>query len=446
VRPRVLRAGDAGVTLIEVMVAMLVFAVVSSGVLGMLSLSVKETRDGRNRVQGAQLAARELEIVRNQFTSTAPGAGPESIVLNSVANPDPKTGAAGPPRVLDGTPYTVTRTARWTGSSSTAGVSPCDSGATDKLTYLHVHVEVSWPHMGGTPPVVSDTILTPPAGMYTSTPSGHIAVKVLDAAGGPQPGVTISLTAPGFARAGQTSADGCTVFAFLAPASYTTTVSSAGLAGIYVDQSGVTSPATTIGVTAGTIQKQTFSYDRTATLSFTYQAPAGFTIPTGIDAMPIKLTGSNLQPLGSRTDTGSGAPRVIPNLFPAAAGYGYAFGTCVSNTSAGTARTTPGATTSVGYQPAPVTVTVLTDADGTPRAGAQVTATAAADSGCTTLPSFTLGTTDANGQVLTSLPAGTWVLGVTGATAGTNPAPTDADNWPQPTIGSTASTHTIRVI
>lgn len=439
-------APDSGVSLMEVMVAMLLFAVVSSGVIGMLNLSVKETRDGRNRVQAAQLAARELEIARNKFTSTAVGSGADSLVLNAVANPDSRTQAAGPPRVIDGTPYTIVRTAQWTGASSAAGVSACDSGATDRLTYLHVRVQVTWPQMGRTPPVTSDTILTPPAGMTTATPSGHIAVKVVNAAGGPQPGVTITVSRSGFSRSGTTSADGCAIFAFLTPASYTTVVSSTGLVGTYVDQSGASSVTSLIGVTAGTLQKQTYSYDRAASLSFTYQAPAGFAMPTGIDGMPIKLTASNLQPLGWTSYTGSGSPRTIANLFPTTAGYGYSLGTCNSNISAGTASATPGGTTSVVYRPAPITLTVIKDGDGSPYSGVAVTATGVTDGGCSTAPTFALGTTDVNGQLRTSLPAGTWVLKVTGKSAGANAAPTDAGKWPQPTIGTTAFAQTIRAL
>lgn len=446
-RLRVDGAGpDDGVSLMEVMVALLVFAIVSSGVIATLSLSVQETRDGRNRVQAAQLAARELEIARNRFTSTAVGAGPDSIVLNAVANPDARTQVAGSPQVIDRTPYTVTRTAQWTGASSAAGVSPCDSGATDTLTYLHVRVQVTWPQMGRTPPVVSDTILTPPAGMTSPTPSGHIAVKILDAVGGPQPGVTITVSRTGYSRSGITSTDGCAIFPFLTPASYTTVVSSAGLPGTYVDQSGATSISTLIGVSAGNLQKQTFSYDQAATLSFAYEAPAGFTMPAGLDAMPMKLSGSNLQPLGWKNYPGAGSPRTIADLFPSSAGYGFGLGTCNSNTSAGTASTSPGVTTSVVYRPIPVTATVLMDGEGTPYSGVEVTATGVTDGGCPTAPTLVLGTTDANGQLLTSLPAGTWVLKVTGTSAGANPAPTDASKWPQPTIGSTATAVTVRAV
>jgi prepilin-type N-terminal cleavage/methylation domain-containing protein len=449
-RLRVVGAGpDSGVSLIEVMVAMLIFAIVSSGVIATLSLSVKETRDGRNRVQAAQLAARELEIARNQFTSTAAGGGPDSLALNAVRNPSPLAvgGTVGRPLVVDKTAYTVVRTARWTGSASGAGVSPCDSGATDRLVYLHVRVEVTWGQMGDTPPVVSDTILTPRSGAQTGTATGHIAVKVVNAAGGPQGGVTVGISAPGVAKTGVTASDGCAVFGFLTPGNYTTSVSATGLPDVYVDQGGATTATTTIGVTAGNLLKHTFSYDRAAVLSFTYESPAtGHSVPAGLDGMTIRLSGSNLQPNGVATFPGSGTPRVIANLFPSTAGYSYAFGTCTSNVAAGTAAATPGTTKSVGYRPTALTLDVVHDSDGAAYSGVQVVAVGVTDTGCATAPTFALGTTGADGRLLTSLPPGTWSLQVAGKSGGANTTPVDGQKWPQRTVGTSAASYTIRAV
>jgi hypothetical protein len=383
---------------------------------------VKETRDGRNRVQAAQLAARELEIARNQFTSTAIDAGPESLALNAVTNPNPLTAgaAAGSPLVVDGTAYTVVRTARWTGATSAAGVSPCDSGGSGKLTYLHVRASVTWPQMGNTPPVVSDTILTPPNGMYSGTTNGHIGVKVVSSSGAAQAGITVTVAKAGFtSKTGTTSSDGCAVFAFLPPDNYTVTLSSQGLAEVYVDDQRRTASPHDIGVMAGTMQRQTYSYDRAASLTFDFQAPAGgYSLPTaGLDTLPIKLTASFLQPNGFQTVTGSGKPLLVSPLFPTDAGYGYALGTCASNAPAGTAQARPGATTPVIYTPAPVTVTVQRGGLALPNA--QVTAAQVADSGCTATAVLTLGTTDAAGQLKTSLPVGGWILSVNGSSGST---------------------------
>jgi prepilin-type N-terminal cleavage/methylation domain-containing protein len=442
-RLRLVAAGpDDGVSLVEVMVALLLFAVVSSGVIAMLNLSVKETRDGRNRVQAAQLAARELEIARNQFTSKAAGAGPASLVLNSVTNANPLTAgaAAGSPLVVDGTPFTVVRTAQWTGANSAAGVSACDSGGSGKLTYLHVRASVTWPHMGRTPPVVSDTILTPPAGVYSGSTTGHIGVKVVGASGSPQAGVTVTLAKAGLTvQNGTTSSDGCAIFAFLDPDTYTVTLSGEGLSGVYVDGNRQSTSVQTVGVTAGAMQRQTFSYDKAAALSFTFRAPpGGYSLPaSGLDALPIRLSASILQPNGAEAFTGSGTPRVVSPLFPTAAGYGYAFGTCASNATAATAAAQPGVTTSVVYTPPPVTVTVSQDSDGTAVPNATVVATQVADGGCPAPSTLTLGTTGATGRLATSLPMGQWTLSVSGRTVTAGSAAL--------TVGSGGGTATVGV-
>ncbi|MDQ1677565.1 MAG: hypothetical protein QOC93_2709 [Actinomycetota bacterium] len=436
-------ARDAGVSLMEVMVAMLLFAVVSSGVIAMLNLSVKETRDGRNRVQAAQLAARELEVARNQFTSSATGAGPASLALNAVTNPTPLAagGVPGAPLVVDGTPYTVVRTAQWTGANSATGVSPCDSGGSGKLTYLHVRASVTWPQMGTTPPVVSDTILTPPNGLYSGTTNGHIGVKVVGSAGDPQAGITVTVTKAGFpTTTGTTSADGCAVFAFLPPDTYTVTLTSGGSAGAHVDDRRQAASARQIGVTAGAIERQTFPYDRAAALSFTFQAPAGgFALPAaGLDAMPIELSASNLQPNGYEIFAGSGTPRSVSPLFPSTAGYGYTFGSCESNPVTGTAEARAGVTTALVYTPAPVELTVRRESDNTALPNGEVVATQVTDAGCPTASTLTLGRTDASGLLRTSLPAGQWVLTVTGQAPG-------AAGWPAVAVPASGTSMTIGV-
>jgi prepilin-type N-terminal cleavage/methylation domain-containing protein len=436
-------APDAGVSLIEVMVAMLLFAVVSSGVIAMLNLSVKETRDGRNRVQAAQLAGRELEIARNQFGSGAPGAGPESLELNAVTNPSPLNAgaAAGAPLVVDGTPYTVVRTARWAGSDTAAGVAPCDSGGSGKLTYLHVRVSVTWPQMGSTPPVVSDTILTPPNGIFSGTTNGHVGVKVVGSTGAAQAGITVTVTKPGFTtRSGTTSADGCAVFAFLPPDNYTVTLSSPGPTHVYVDDKRQTASAHDLGVTAGTMQRRTFSYDQAAALRFEFRAPAGgYALPAaGLDTLPVKLFASFLQPNGFETVTGSGSPLLVSPLFPSDAGYGYSFDTCTGSTPMATVEARPAATTTVTHTLEPTAVTVTRESDGVVLQNAQVIATQVVDTGCAAAATVTLGSTDAAGRLMTSLPAGRWVLSVSGQNPG-------ATGWPEIALPSGGTNFTVGV-
>src|SRR6201999_4437148 len=99
-------------TLIEVIVALGLFALMSTAVLGVLGSAVNSTKDDKSRLEAVSLASPELEIVRDTFTAVT--RGPDWVTENQVTNPDPLPGGtAGQAIVLDGVPYTVKRTARW---------------------------------------------------------------------------------------------------------------------------------------------------------------------------------------------------------------------------------------------------------------------------------------------------------------------------------------------
>ena len=67
-----IRNDDRGLTLIEVLIAMVLFAVVAAAVVAGLS-ALKTARLDKNRVAAANLASREAEIARNEFYASAGG-------------------------------------------------------------------------------------------------------------------------------------------------------------------------------------------------------------------------------------------------------------------------------------------------------------------------------------------------------------------------------------
>src|SRR4051812_32408670 len=82
---------EAGLTLVELLWAMVIFGIVASATVAGLATALKTTRLDRNRVAASNLAARELEIVRNVFSSS--GTGPTTIASTTlVTNPDPLAG------------------------------------------------------------------------------------------------------------------------------------------------------------------------------------------------------------------------------------------------------------------------------------------------------------------------------------------------------------------
>jgi prepilin-type N-terminal cleavage/methylation domain-containing protein len=409
---RVVQSDDAGMTLIEIMVAMVVFGLVATGVAYGVEASTHSTRDSRMRIQAANLAAREIDIARNQFASTANGV--QTLAATSVVtNPNPPSGAAaGTTYMIDGLPFTVVRTVNWlpAGSSSSA----CDGGSAVAFPSLAVNVTVTWTAMGTTRPVTTNTLLTPTKKQFDST-LGFLAVKVSGADGLGEPNVPVTLSGSGGTRT--TGADGCTVFA-VAPGTYTATLNSTGYVNI-AGQSTVTSSTT---VTSGGLVKLPLSYDMAATLRLTLSTKTGWNLPT--TALPVTLYNSGLPSPYTTKPTGSGATQTVTNLWPFSSGYNVWSGQCNSaDPSSGTGRAaaTPlvgGGAVDVAVQVAPVTI----HADGSllgvnkgALANASILATPVVNTGCATAEKpLTLGVTDSAGNLQTSLPAGQWTLSVSG--------------------------------
>ncbi|MHB1613798.1 MAG: type IV pilus modification PilV family protein [Actinomycetes bacterium] len=409
--------GQEGLGLIELMVAIVVFALLATAVLTTLLMTINTTRLDRNRLAAANMATRELEVVRAQFTQN-----PLSIITNQVVNPDPYPSGTVGTATTPGTAstvgpvaYTVTRTAQWITNSS--GGNACSGGSTGQPNYLDVHVQVTWGNMGGVAPVVSDTLLATPKGLLTGT-TGAMSVQVINRTGAGEQGQTVYVNGPGgYATTGVTPANGCAVFAFLAPGTYTVSLNTPG----YVDQNGVANPSQSVAVTTGaTTNVPTFSYDQAATLALTLAAPIGFTLPAGV-SYPVTLGNSVLQPLGVKPFPGSGATRTLTPLWPSTSGYTAWVGDCQAADPAqypggnrGSALVTnPGQTTAGSVGMGGVAVIVTNDS-AIPQAGRTVTATfvppSGGDQGCPSGESYTLGTTDSLGQLAVGLPYGTWQI------------------------------------
>lgn len=434
---------DNGLTLVEVLVAMTVLALTATAVLLMTLNALRTTRANRGRVAAANLAAREIEIVRGQFAS--PALGPKTVQLGQVLDPNPLPGGtAGQPLVVDRTPYTVTRTAEWQSQGATSG--PCDGGASGQLAYLHVTVTVTWPQMNGVTPVTSSTLLTPPLGTYDSG-SGHVKVKVTDALGAPEANQQVTLT-PGGSQV--TGADGCAFFAFLTPGTYTAGLSTAG----YVDPSWLSTPTATVTVTANQVAPVAFAYAPAAILNLSAATTAAYAAPT---TMPFTVYNTALL---STTHTKSIAADATGTAsittWPYPDGLTAWAGDCADADpqQAGAARqnplpTNPGQTTGGTVTTAPLDV-VVTTRRGAVVSNATVVAVHATDSGCRgpvpdpvdggnvgealTLPTRT----DSTGVAHVSLPFGVWTLKVSGSRPDRR--------WPDVTLSPGGGTANVSVV
>jgi type II secretory pathway pseudopilin PulG len=404
-------SGEDGMTIVELLVAMSIFTLVALSLAYTLQMALLSTRDDRNRVQAANLAARELEIVRNDFGATT--TGPTTLgATSTVTNPHQLPGGtAGQPLRIDGTNYTVVRHVEWLPGGT--GSSPCDGGTAVRYPSLGVNVKVSWNAMHGTRPIESNTILTPPKGTL-NTNMAFVAVKILGASGTGLGGVPVTLTGPGGSPVVVSADDGCAVFSLTTMGTYSAMIGTAGYV-TFDGQPGATK--TGITVTTGSLQQVNFTYDRSATLTAVFATD-------GVHGLPSPLPGltyfnQGLTPLGNRSVATAAVSTTIGSLWPFSDGYAVWAGTCRQSdpTTMGHSRPAPvvilpGGTAAETLEMAPLNIEVTTMA-GAPLVGYRVVAVPHDATGCTSAATpLLLGTTDATGKILSSLPGGVWDVSV----------------------------------
>jgi prepilin-type N-terminal cleavage/methylation domain-containing protein len=413
---------ERGVTLIELMVSLLIFAFVAAAVATGLGSSLNLVRNNRNRSIAAHLASSEMDLIRSTDVDQLP--------LGQVTSQKQVPAGTGPD-------YTITRDTSWVVRNASSN--PCDSPSGSRLAYLRVTVEVSWPNMAGVPPVRSETLITPSAAAFDPD-KGHIAVQVNDESSGPGGGHLVTVQqvngsgVPVGAPLTQTTTDeGCAFFAYLTPASYRISLSRTG----FVDPQGVSAPQQTAGVAAGQAAKFQFDYAAAADLNLTlgssaYPVPANF---------PVVLGNGQLQPNGTKRFAGSGPTRSITGLFPFADQYGVWLGECSENNPAGNPLSLvamqPGVPSSANVVSGRVVVEVTTA--GVPTPGVPIAVSQAADTTepdvCSAVNNLAVGTTGALGQVKFSLPYGTWTIrGPGGSTQQVTLTPSDDPSNPPTTV------------
>ena len=322
--PHGARGADQGFSLIELVVAMVVLGTMAMAVIGVIMSSQAQGVTNRSRIAAANLAAREIDLVREEFGASK--TGPVNMAnAGYVVNPHPLSGGtAGQPLLIDGREYTVTRTAQW--NIAGTGASACEGGSLVAYPTLGVTVSVTWPNMGSVQPVVSTASLAPDKDTGIPTTDSFIAAKVLDQNADPLVGIPVSATGAATTM-GYTDASGCAVIRVspaIAGTAYTIAVADSS----YVDLSGTANPSKNSGVI---LQGQIY-------------AGASFTVAQG-GTVTIKIVRSDGQPLsdaqaagsvvtlvasqysgasGETQRTAAGVLTTIPNLWPT--GYGGYFG------------------------------------------------------------------------------------------------------------------------
>lgn len=419
-RDRVGRSSDAGFGMIELIVSMVVFTIIATAVAYGIQSATNATRQDRNRIQAASLASRELEMVRQEFQDVNID-GPALIGdAGTVSNPHPLKGQpAGSPLSIDGLPFTVTRSANWLPAG--VGASACDGGSAVTYPILAVNVKVTWPQMGSTKPVESNTILTPRK-QQVSGNDAYAAVKVVAANGAGVADMPVTIT-DGTTTVTQTTADdGCATFQVTgtaSPMAWTATASKTG----YVSNTYTATATGSLSIKAGTLSRTALAYDRAVSLTVQQTVAPGYALPA--QKSPVTIYSPDIVG-GTKSFPGAGASTTITGLWPSTSGYISWPGGCKQSdpASAGTSRQpavkiAAGGAGTATHSLTAVRVTVANSAS-TPIAGAPVKAipTVTNEAPCSqTYNPVQLGTTDASGQLMTSLPAGNWTVQANGFSA-----------------------------
>jgi len=322
------RRDESGVTLIEVVIAAVLLAILASAVLTILLKTQSAAIGNRGRIAAANLAAREIELVKDEFARkpTAAVEIADAGVAGVVTNPHPLDGGvAGQPLILNGTAYTVERSARWNVTGLT-GRSACEGGTLVAQPTLGITVSVTWPHMGTIKPVVSSALFAPEKGNGVPSTASFVAVSVKDSRHAPNPGRAVSVVSASEVRPGTTDESGCAVIQVNPAAAGTPYTISLGDAG-YVDISGNMNPLKATGpvgrgVLTGPFE---FTYDLAGQVRLTLVDPSGGSLTDiQVNGSQVTLVAGESSGTKRPADTLHGVVTTISGLWPTE--YGAYFG------------------------------------------------------------------------------------------------------------------------
>lgn len=199
---------EGGFTLVEVLAAVFIFAVVSTASFTIIISALQTVDQNNERVLAANVARSQVEYLR----------------LQGAANISPGLSTDAPPGTRPD--FSVETSAEWVGLGQTA--SACEA-ASPGQAYLRVRVAVTSPEVDG--PAVIDTIITPETTPSTAG-TAAAAISVADHHGEPVSGAQITgvdTAHPENSFTYVTGADGCLfVPGLVAPGMMTLTVSKDG--------------------------------------------------------------------------------------------------------------------------------------------------------------------------------------------------------------------------
>ncbi|WCB94767.1 hypothetical protein DSM104299_03506 [Baekduia alba] len=330
-RLRARLAGEAGFSMIEVMVSMVLLTALSLATLSVIDRSTAASAKVRSKSVASDIAHEDLNRMRQLKFTLASSASYRSVST--------ETG-------VDKVPYTVTSTANWATDSGveTSCATPDTAGTSQ---YLRIRSSVSWPNMDGAAPVVADSIMAP-RGKEANRTAGSLMVKVQDRGAAPVAGATVT-------AAGQslvTSAAGCVFFPAINAGQWPVTVTKGGSPWNFMDTDGNSPGATTASVVVGDVSTASVTFDQPSIFS-----PVAFyredgTTPTTWTSVSISTQTKTLPPATSASPVAS---FTTAKLFPFAAGWSFYAGSCAGNNPANYASNSSTALTNSSIIPTPGT-------------------------------------------------------------------------------------------
>ena len=374
------RAPDEGFTLVEVIAAMTVFIIVSTGAIAVLVGALRIVRENADRAVASSIARSYVEDLRTL--------GADALTPGLTTTTE----------TVGGVTYSVETSAQWVALDQTG--SACDvSVDPDTVAFMRVHVDVTGGQLSG--PQSIDAVI-PRLDDAPPTTTGSASIKVVDDQGAGVSGATVTLTnvsAAGAPAAYTTGVDGCLLVTGLAAANGWK---------IDVQKSGYVAPtpggtSLTTNVAVGINSAVSFSYAPQATVILALEDDS-YPIPKEI---PLSFV---TDPLGRAPSTPLTYPLRVEGLYPGT--YQAWPGRC-SDAGAGLQSTViaaAGSTTRVPLAGKQVDIVAPPGARVTMTHTSFTTGGSCPGGG---LPNYTVGTVDDSMVLRVTVPTGGWSFAAT---------------------------------
>lgn len=175
---RRLPSHQSGMTLIEVLIAIAIFAIVTTALYVVIDLGIHVLRDDQARLDGLSIAQSQIEAIKNvPYTDVGTVSGIPNGVFESTSILNQNQ-----------TNYTVETDIRYI-DDPFDGLIPTDTVNTD---YKKVRVEVTWEGQFLDKPIILITTVVP-NGIETTSGGGTLWIEVYTAAAAPVSGATVRI-------------------------------------------------------------------------------------------------------------------------------------------------------------------------------------------------------------------------------------------------------------